>query len=377
MACADRKKIIFVDDQTSNLMIGRNVLSAEYDVFTVPSARKMFELMEKVAPDLILLDVEMPDMNGYQTIESLKSEPKFKEIPVIFLTAKSDAVSELQGLNLGAIDYIAKPFSPPLLLKRIEVHLLLLEQKKQLESQKKQLEAYNTNLEEIVKEKTRTIVELQNAVLETVAELVEARDDVTGGHIERTQSYLKILFDGLKEARLYSEEIKDWDVDMVVQSAQLHDVGKISVNENILNKPGKLTAEEFDEIKKHTLIGGRIIEHIQGRTSDHKFLEFTKTMAVSHHERWDGTGYPHGLKGADIPLEGRLMSIVDVYDALVSERPYKKAFSHEEAVTIITEGRGTQFDPNLVDLFLSEQDKFAATAMDIMPATSLLRDCRS
>ncbi|MCL1832234.1 MAG: response regulator [Oscillospiraceae bacterium] len=372
MTCTERKKIIFVDDQVSNLMIGRNVLSSDYDVFTVPSGKKMFELMEKISPDLILLDVEMPEMDGYETIKKLKTIPGTDGLPVIFLTAKTDADSELQGLELGAIDYITKPFSPPLLLKRIEVHLLLLDQRRQLETQKEQLEQYNTNLEGIVAEKTKTILELQNAVLETVAELVEARDDVTGGHIERTQSYLKILFEGLSETGVYKDQIKDWDVDIVVQSAQLHDVGKISVNENILNKPGRLTEEEFEEIKKHTTIGGRIIEHIQERTSDHEFLDFTKAMAVSHHERWDGTGYPHGLRGTEIPLEGRLMAIVDVYDALVSERPYKKAFTHDEAVSIIRDGSGSQFDPTLVELFLAEQGKFYERAKEISPCKSFL-----
>ena len=353
-----RKKIIFVDDQVSNLMIGRNVLSTDYDVFTVPSADKMFSLVGKIEPDLILLDVEMPEMSGYEAIEQLKADPKLEGIPVVFLTAKTDPGSELKGLNLGAIDYITKPFSPPLLLKRIEVHMLVMEQKKKLEDQKERLQGYNNNLEGLVEEKTKTIVELQNAVLETVAEIVEARDEVTGGHIERTRSYLKILFDGLKQNGLYESQIKDWDENMIIQSAQLHDVGKIAIKEEILNKPGKLTPEEFDIIKKHTVIGWRIIEHMQERTTEQKFLNFTKTMAVSHHEKWDGSGYPYGLKGDKIPLEGRLMSIVDVYDALVSERPYKKAFSHEEAVNIIKEGSGTQFEPALVDLFLLEQDKF-------------------
>ena len=371
-----RKKIIFVDDQVSNLMIGRNVLSAVYDVFTVPSAEKMFMLIEKVFPDLVLLDVEMPDMNGYETIKKLKSDPLLSGIPVIFLTAKTDAGSELEGLSLGAIDYISKPFSPPLLLKRLEVHLLVEEQKHQLEEQKAQLQIYNENLEELVKAKTKTIVELQNAVLETVAELVEARDDVTGGHIERTQSYLKILFDGLKENKIYQDETKDWNIEMIVQSAQLHDVGKISIREDILNKPGRLTPEEFDEIKKHTLIGGQIIEHIQERTTEQEFLKFTKSMAVSHHEKWDGTGYPYGLSGTDIPLEGRLMSIVDVYDALVSERPYKKAFSHEEAVKIIKEGSGTQFEPALVDLFLIEQERFRETAASITGGKSFMKEVK-
>jgi putative two-component system response regulator len=369
-----RKKIIFVDDQVSNLMIGRNVLSTDYDVFTVPSAEKMFDLINKINPDLILLDVEMPEMNGYDAISKLKADPATVDIPVVFLTAKTDASSELKGLTLGAIDYIYKPFSPPLLLKRIQVHLLVLEQKQQLEKQKEQLQGYNDDLEVIVQEKTKTIVELQNAVLETVAELVEARDEVTGGHIERTQSYLKILFDGLKENGIYNEEVKDWDVDMIIMSAQLHDVGKISVSEDILNKPGRLTPEEFEIIKKHTVIGGKIIEHIQARTTDNKFLSFTKTMAVSHHEKWDGTGYPYGLKGEEIPLEGRLMSVVDVYDALVSERPYKKSFTHEEAVKIIKDGSGTQFEPALVDLFLQEQEKFKTTAENIVPSKSFMRE---
>jgi putative two-component system response regulator len=360
-----RKKIIFVDDQVSNLMIGRNVLSKDYDVFTVPSAEKMFSLIDKVNPDLILLDVEMPEMNGYEAIEKLKSDPKTAKIPVVFVTAKTDPGSELKGLNLGAMDYIPKPFSPPLLLKRIEVHMLVLDQKKKLEEQKEQLQGYNLNLEDLVENKTKTIVELQNAVLETVAEIVEARDEVTGGHIERTRSYLKILFEGLKELGIYAVEIKDWDENMIIQSAQLHDVGKIAIREEILNKPGRLTSEEFDEIKKHPVIGWKIIEHIQERTTEQKFLNFTKTMAVSHHEKWDGSGYPYGLKGDGIPLEGRLMSIVDVYDALVSERPYKKAFSHDEAVRIIKEGSGTQFEPALVDLFLAEQSKFEDASKDI------------
>jgi len=357
-----RKKIIFVDDQISNLMIGRNVLSSEYDVFTVPSAEKMFKLLEKVEPDLILLDVEMPDMDGYETIKKLKSAPETSRIPVIFLTARNDAGSELEGLSLGAIDYISKPFSPPLLLKRIDVHLLVEEQKKQLEKQKQELQNYNDNLEVMVKEKTKTIMELQNAVLETVAELVESRDDVTGGHIERTQSYLKILFEGLREQGLYSDETKDWDVNLLVQSAQLHDVGKISISDTILNKPGKLTPEEFNQMKLHTTFGGEIIDRIQTRSTERSFLQFTKTLAMTHHEKWDGSGYPYGLKGYDIPLEGRLMAIVDVYDALVSERPYKKAFTHEEAVKIIKDASGTQFEPALVELFLTESENFRRTA---------------
>jgi len=344
------KRIILTDDQITNLTIGRDVLSGKYEVFTVPSGEKLLMLLSKVMPDMILLDIEMPGMNGYETIKNIKGNPETAHIPVIFLTARNDAGSELEGLSLGAIDYISKPFSPPLLLKRIEVHLLVEEQKRELQN-------YNDRLEEMVRQKTQTILELQYAIIETMAELVECRDDVTGGHIDRTRKYLKILIDGLLSHGLYPEEASSWDIEMLILSAQLHDVGKIAVNDNILRKPDKLTPEEFEQIKKHTVFGGEVIERIQKRTGDQVFLDYAKILAVSHHERWDGKGYPYGLAGENIPLPARLMAIVDVYDALISERPYKKPFSQEEAVRIIGEGKGTQFDPVLVDLFLSVSDQ--------------------
>lgn len=351
------KKIILTDDQITNLTIGRDVLSGKYEVFTVPSGEKLLMLLGKVIPDMILLDIEMPGMNGYDAIKAIKSNPETEHIPVIFLTARSDSGSELEGLTLGAIDYISKPFSPPLLLKRIEVHLLVEEQKKLLEKQKNELQNYNDNLEEMVRKKTKMVFELQGAIMETMAELVECRDDVTGGHIGRTQRYLKILIDEMLEQRLYYDEASLWNVEQLVLSAQLHDVGKIAVRDNILCKPGKLTEEEFDEMKKHAAFGGKVIEKIQKKTSDQEFLEYAKILTVYHHEKWDGTGYPYALAGEDIPLPARLMAIVDVYDALVSERPYKQPFSHEKAVEIIADGKGTQFDPNLVELFLSIADR--------------------
>lgn len=347
----NRNKIILVDDKIVNLTVGRNALAEKFDVFTVPSGEKLLALLTKVMPDMILLDIEMPEMNGYEVIKILKSNPETEHIPVIFVTARDDTGSELEGLSLGAIDYVSKPFSPPLLLKRIESHLLA-------ESQKKELQKYNDNLEERVREKAKTILELQNAVLETMAELVECRDDVTGGHIERTKQYLKIMIDELLEKKLYYEEASSWDVDLFILSAQLHDVGKIAINDSILHKPARLTAEEFEKMKKHAAFGGTVIEKIQKRTSEQEFLSYAKILAVHHHEKWDGTGYPDGLAGYDIPLPARLMAIVDVYDALISERPYKQPFSHEEAVKIIVDGKGTQFDPSLVDLFLSVADKF-------------------
>jgi putative two-component system response regulator len=339
-----RKTIYLVDDNMTNLTLGKNTLVKHYKVFTMNSGAFLLNFLEKNIPDLILLDVEMPEMDGYEVIKILKTKRETKDIPVIFLTAKTDGDSELKGLSLGAIDYITKPFSPSLLLKRIETHL--------------ELANYNKRLQEMVVAKTRSISELQNAILKAMAELVENRDDTTGKHVERTQNYLGLLIGALLTRGLLTEEMHNWNIDLVLRSSQLHDVGKIAVKDDILKKNGKLTEEEFDEIKKHPLCGEEIIEKIRRNTTDHEFLEHAKIFAAAHHEKWDGSGYPKGLKGPEIPLQGRLMAIADVYDALVSDRPYKKAFSHEEAVNIISVSSGTHFDPDLVNIFLEISDKF-------------------
>ncbi|MCL2176116.1 MAG: HD domain-containing protein [Treponema sp.] len=204
-------------------------------------------------------------------------------------------------------------------------------------------------------------VELKNAIMETIAELVECRDGTTGEHISRTSKYLKILLDAFLEKKLYSGQTDSWEnnTEQMVLSAQLHDVGKIAIDDSILRKPGKLTDEEFAMMKKHTIFGGDIIKKIQNKTGEQEFLDFANIFAVYHHEKWNGSGYPHGLAGEDIPLPARLMAVIDVYDALISERPYKKAFTHEEAINIIKEGRGSHFDPVVTDLFISVSDKIA------------------
>ena len=347
----DRKTVILVDDNPINLKLARNTLMGKYDVFTVPSAEKLFQLLEKTHPDIILLDVMMPGMSGYDAIKILKSNPKTLDIPVIFLTAKSDTNSELEGFVHGAVDYVSKPFSPQLLLKRVDVHVLV-------ESQKKELKHINDNLQKIVDEKTEEVLELQNAVLKTMSNLVEYRDDVTGGHVERTEHFLKTMIEEMFEQKIYSEVLESWDIKLFLQSAQLHDVGKIAIRDNILMKPGSLTVDEFEEMKKHTTFGEKVIEKIQEGARESVFLTHARIMAGTHHERWDGSGYPRGLAGANIPIQGRLMAFVDVYDALISERPYKKAFSPEQAVQIIKEGSGVQFDPALVDVFTSAVRRF-------------------
>jgi len=348
---AGKKTIFLVDDDVTNLAIGNDTLSPQYKVFTMNSGIRLLKILESHIPDLILLDVEMPGMDGYETIKFLKSKEKTRNIPVIFLTSQNDTESELKGLSLGAKDYIFKPFSPPLLVMRIEVHLLV-------ESQKKQLVNFNNNLQIMVDTKTKTVVELKNAFLKTIAELVECRDGLTGEHIGRTEFYMEILLEALRNNDKYKDEVLLWDKELILQSAQLHDVGKIAIRDSILQKPGKLTNSEFEEIKTHVKFGEMVIERIKAKTSERSFLEQASVFVATHHEKWDGSGYPRGLKGNEIPLQGRLMAIADVYDALSSDRPYKKAFSHQEAVEIISRDRGKHFDPDLVDIFLSVSDKF-------------------
>ncbi|MDR1163034.1 MAG: response regulator [Candidatus Accumulibacter sp.] len=350
-----QRTIVVVDDNLSNLTLSRSILKERYDLYTLPSAKYLFELLETVLPDLILLDIEMPEMSGYEAIKLLKSDARFAGIPVIFLTAREDEASELEGLSLGAIDYIAKPFTPSILLKRIENHLLIA-------SQRKELESYNKDLEAKVEAKTAYIVKTHERILNILSEMVEFRDDVTGRHIERTQKYLKILVDKMIEGGVYQSEMKGWDMALLIPSAQLHDIGKIAISDAILNKPGKLTPEEFEIMKKHTTLGVQIIDRIERDTEKNNYFFHARLFAGYHHEKWDASGYPCGLSGEAIPLQGRLMAIADVYDAIISPRPYKKAMPPDMAKSFILGASGVHFDPLLVDVFSSVCDDFEEIA---------------
>jgi putative two-component system response regulator len=364
----ERQIIFFVDDNIANLTAGKAMLKDHYDVFPLASGSRLFEILEKVRPDLILLDIEMPEMNGYAAIKKLKADETTRDIPVIFLTTRNDSGSELEGLNLGAIDYIFKPFSPPLLLKRLENHLLARRQQIALKD-------YNDNLQRMVERRTQQVVELQNTILNTVTEMVEFRDNATGGHIERTQNYLTLLVDKLLQENIYREEISSWNLEFLIPSAQLHDVGKIAISDTILNKPGKLTSVEFEIMKQHAAIGETAIERIMKTTSENDFLNHAKIFAATHHEKWDGSGYPRNLKNYDIPLQGRLMAVADVYDALISARPYKEPLSPVEAEEVIIAERGKHFDPILVDLFRELTSQFALVAeyCQARPESDVLR----
>ncbi|GHU44823.1 two-component system response regulator [Spirochaetia bacterium] len=351
----EKKIIMMVDDNVTNLTMGKNILKDTYNVFPVNSAAMLFELVGKVSPDLILLDIEMPDMDGFAAIKKLKAENATCDIPVIFLTSRNDSASELNGLSLGAADFISKPFSPPLLLKRIENYLLLI-------SKTNQLKEYNENLQKKVNEKTRQVTELQNAILRTVAELVEFRDDANSGHIERTQKYLEILVKMMIEKKVYWDEIEKWDLSYVIPAAQLHDVGKIAISDLLLNKPSRFSKEEFELMKKHTIFGVSAINEIEKQTKESPFLYHAKIFAGNHHEKWDGTGYPRGLKGKNIPLQGRIMAVVDVYDALISARPYKAPISVGVAERIIIGSAGSHFDPVIIEVFKLVANKYAEIA---------------
>jgi len=337
------KTIFIVDDSSTNLAMAEEALEKHYLVITLSSAAKMFTAMEKIKPDLILLDIDMPDVTGFETIKRLKSSPSTVDIPVIFLTGLSDEEIEAEGIELGAVDFIVKPFSEPVLLNRIKNHLHIDEL---IRNRTKQLQ-----------ERTDQLERLQNSIVYTLADLVENRDATTGGHIDRTTVYVKVLIDALMEHGLYVDELKSWNIDSVISSARLHDLGKILIPDNILNKPGKLTPDEFSVIKTHSLAGEKLIDHMIERTGEADFLYNARLFAAYHHEKWNGEGYPFGLKETEIPLQGRIMAIVDVYDALTSERPYKKATSSEEAIEIIQNESGKHFDPLIADIFCQIKDK--------------------
>jgi len=347
-----RKTVFLIDDNETNITVAEEALTKQYRVISLSSAEQMFAALEKFTPDLILLDIEMPQMSGFEAMKRLKANSAYTEIPVIFLTSCTDAASEAYGIELGAVDFIMKPFSEPVLMNRIKNHL---------------------NIDELIRERTaqlikrrEQLVQLQNGIVFSMADLVENRDKNTGGHIERTAVYIKILIDALLEQGIYADEMQRWNIESVISSARLHDVGKIAIPDSILNKPDILTESEYEVMKTHSIEGERIIDRTIQRTGDGEFLHNAKMIAAYHHERWDGSGYPYTLEGGKIPLQGRIMAVIDVYDALVSERPYKKAFTHMQAVDIIAEGSGRHYDPLIARCFSEIHDQIKAVRSIIL-----------
>ncbi len=342
--------ILLVDDNTTNLQVLREALNGQgYKLLVAKNGPSALKIVEKAAPDLILLDIMMPEMDGYEVCRRLKEDSKTAVIPVIFITAMTDQQDEAKGLSLGAVDYITKPINPELVGARV---------KNQLE-----LKRHRDHLEEMVKRRTRELELTQAILIEGLATLAECRDPETGGHIKRTQNYVKALALKLKDHDRFRGQLTDETIEMLYLSAPLHDVGKVGVRDDILLKQGKLTDGEFEEMKKHTTVGHQTLLMIERKLGQSTFLQCAREIAYTHQEKWDGSGYPQGLAGEDIPLAGRLMALADVYDALISKRVYKPPMSHEQAADIIVKGRGGHFDPDVVDVFLELGDTFRNIAL--------------
>ena len=302
--------ILVVDDTETNIDILVDTLGDDYDVTVAMDGEGALESVAEELPDLILLDIMMPGMDGYEVCSRLKQDPKAREIPIIFVTAMTDAGDEQKGLDLGAVDYITKPFQPALIKARVRNHL--------------ELKRHRDHLEELVKERTRELELTQEVTIESMGTLAEYRDPETGGHIRRTMNYVKALADQLATLPQFAPHLNKVVIEQLYKSAPLHDIGKVGVADSILLKPGKLTDEEFQEMKKHAVYGRDAIRSASRKLGEKSFLAFAEEIAHSHHEKWDGSGYPRGLKGGQIPIPGRIMAIADVYDALISRRVYKK-----------------------------------------------------
>ena len=342
--------VMIVDDTETNIDILVEALGSDFDLRVAMDGETALEAVADEPPDLILLDIMMPGMDGYEVCSRLKASPRTRDIPIVFLTAMTEEQDEARGLELGAVDYITKPFSPALVKARVRNQL--------------ELKRYRDHLEDLVRERTRQLVITQDVTLQSMGTLAEYRDPETGGHIRRTQLYVRMLAEHLMDHPKFRDRLDDTAIELLVKSAPLHDIGKVGVRDNILLKPGELTEEEFEEMKRHTVYGRDAILVSEKKLGRDSFLSVAREIAYTHQEKWDGTGYPQGLKGDEIPLFGRLMAVADVYDALISKRVYKPPYPHDTAVAMIQEGRGSHFDPDIVDAFMDLADEFRKIALE-------------
>ncbi|BDX07119.1 response regulator [Planctobacterium marinum] len=324
-------RILIVDDEPNNLQLLRQILKGKYQLSMATNGAQAIEIAQKVKPDLILLDIMMPELDGYQTCQKLKSSPTTHEIPVIFITAKTDVVDEKKGFDVGAVDYITKPVSGPIVQARVETHLSLYDQQRAMQIQ--------VNL------RTKELAESQKAAIHMLGEAGHYNDTDTGLHIWRMAAYAGLL-----------AQKAGWKVSKAKQleyAAPMHDTGKIGIPDAILKKPGKLNSEEWQIMKTHAQIGYDILS--KSRTP---LFQMAAEVALCHHEKWDGTGYPAGLSETDIPESARIVAIADVFDALTMKRPYKEAWPIAKAFEELKLGRGKHFDPNLVECFFDHQLEF-------------------
>ena len=353
------RSVLIVDDNEMNRdLLSRRLDRQGYNISLAVNGRQALDMIEENDYDLVLLDIMMPEVNGYQVLEQMKEDGKLRHIPVIMISALDEIESVVRCVDLGADDYITKPFNPVLLNARISACL----EKKALydkeQEHRKNIEQYNLHLEDQVREKVKEITSTQLAAIFAMSKLAESRDTETGEHLERMREYCKILSQKLSTTEKYSNAIDEKFVDDIYAASPLHDIGKVGIPDEVLLKPGKLTAEEWDIMKTHTTIGVQTLLEVDKQHPGNDFISMGIAIAGGHHEKWDGSGYPGGLEGANIPLPARILALGDVYDALTSKRCYKDAFSHDKGKEIIVSSSGTHFDPDVVDAFLEMEDEF-------------------
>ncbi|MBQ6806967.1 MAG: response regulator [Lachnospiraceae bacterium] len=338
-----KKIILVVDDDKTNLMVAQKVLSDEYRVAAVNSGELCFHYLERNCPELILLDIQMPGMDGFAVMEKLQQHEEWSRIPVIFLTADRSEQTEEKCFRVGAVDYIGKPFVPAIMIQRVKRTL--------------ELEDYRKSLEQMVEQQLQRITQLQQDIIFTMANLIESRDGTTGEHVRRTSIYTDMLIRRMKKKGVYAQEITSEFVDYMHKAAPMHDIGKITVSDIVLQKPGKLTDEEYTMIKNHTVAGGKMIRENMSSLVEPEFIEIACDVAKYHHEKWNGKGYPEGLSGTAIPLSARILAVTDVFDALVSKRQYKAGMSLEQAFEIMAKDRGESFEPIILDTFFDMSEE--------------------
>lgn len=346
-----RPSILCVDDDPTNLRLLLEILGKDYQVYLAPSGERALEFLRFHIPDLILMDLEMPGMSGYEVIRRLKRDALWREIPVIFLTAQGGHEKEQMAFELGAVDYILKPISAGVVKIRAGLHI--------------ELGSYRRKLEVMVELRTDQLRRTQDCILDMLANMTAYRNGETGAHIKRTTFYTQAMVEKLQSEPRPGYQLSEAYAQAIVKSAKLHDIGKVAMPDMILLKPNQLDHDEYEIIKQHTVYGAQILDNAMDDLGDtSSFLNVAREVIIGHHERWDGTGYPYGVCGGEIPLSARIVAIADVYDALISRRPYKEPFSHAEAVEILQKDAGTHFDPTLMELVEGIFDRFEVIARE-------------
>ena len=344
--------IMVVDDTPANLkLLEGMLLEKKYRVLSFPNGKLAIKTAQKSIPDLLLLDINMPDMDGYEVCRCFKEDSRLREVPIVFISGLNETANKVLAFTVGGVDYITKPFQIEEVHARVGTHL-------KMHRMQQELEEYNRSLEEQVKTKVHEIIDSQMATIFAMAKLVESRDDDTGKHIERVQLYCRTLAEQLFRDSTYQGDITPLFIENIYLASPLHDIGKVAILDSILLKPGKHTPEEFEIMKSHTLVGARTLAAALAKYHKNTFIRTGLTIARSHHERWDGTGYPDGAKGTETSLYARITAVSDVYDALRSDRCYRKGVSHKDACAMIIDGKGSQFDPEIVTAFTAVSDKF-------------------